>query len=57
MASKKKTFSPKSKRDDDPAVYAEFMASVLDGTVKATDCIEVRKGNGKLQLDYDDPNG
>jgi hypothetical protein len=37
-------------------MYAEFMADLLDGTIKATKLIEKRTGP-KLDLDYDDPNG
>lgn len=64
MASKRKTFTlpPQANgkdppRDDDPAMYAAFMGALLDGTIAATALIESRRGNGKLQFDYDDPNG
>ena len=61
MASRRKTFTPPvtpgPPRDDDPSVYAAFMAALLAATIVATKAVEVRRGNGRLQLDYDDPNG
>lgn len=61
MASRRKSFTPPvtpgPPRDDDPSVYSAFVAAMLNGTIVATKAVEVRKGNGRLRLDYDDPNG
>lgn len=57
MASARKTFNPKNTRRDDQSDYGEFMAALLKGDVVATKLIETRQGNGKLKIEYDDPNG
>ncbi len=58
MASRRKKYNPhRGPIPGDAALYAEFLADLLDGTVKATKLIEARLGNGRLDLDYDDPNG
>lgn len=60
MASKKrKKYNPhRRSAPNDENMYEEFMADLLDGTVKADKLVESRNpGNGKLDLDYDDPNG
>lgn len=40
----------------DKVQYAELMKAILAGTVTATKVIESRDGQGKLVLQYDDPN-
>lgn len=59
MASKRKKHLPHrgpAKRPEN--LYQEFMADLLDGTIVATRLVEKRNpGNGKLELEYDDPNG
>lgn len=59
MATRKKRFvrSKNAEYDADAAVYANFMADLLSGSVTATGLTESRDGRGRLLLDYDDPNG
>lgn len=62
MATARKSFTPKKATPTDAHVYGEFIASVLDGTIKAIKLIEKSNGHGngngnKTDLDYDDPNG
>jgi hypothetical protein len=59
MASRRKTFTPKGPAPTDPHQYAAFAADVLLNNIsaQATKLIESRDGNGKLVLEYDDPNG
>lgn len=59
MASKRKSFGRKYDQtlDSDAAVYRDFIKQVLTAEIVAVALIETRQGNGKLKLDYDDPNG
>ena len=58
MATARKKFKPKNPTPDDAHMYAEFMAALLAGSVKASKLIENRNGHGSLiDFDYDDPNG
>jgi hypothetical protein len=57
MASARKTFNPKNNKRNDADDYGEFMASLLKGEIVAAKLIESRLGNGKLKIEYDDPNG
>lgn len=57
MATARKKFNPKGPVEGDQFAYAEFIASVLDGTIKASKLVESRKPNGKPDFSYDDPNG
>ncbi len=57
MAARKKTYNPHRGRVDiDAQLYAEFMADLLDGTIKAT-LVEEKRTGQKLDLEYTDPNG
>lgn len=58
MASVRKKFTPaRTDPKTDAHMYFAFLAAMLAGTVVATKLVEGRKGNGDLDLDYDDPNG
>ncbi len=58
MASRRKTFVPKGKANEPSATYAEFMAALLAGRVKAEKLIVTTPGNsGHVKFEYDDPNG
>lgn len=59
MASKKKkTKKPKKAHKVEPQdLYADFIGSLLDGSITADKLYESRDGNGNLVLEYDDPNG
>jgi hypothetical protein len=57
MATARKKFNPKGKVKTDIDTYNAFMADLLSGAVVAIKLVEGRKGNGALDLDYDDPNG
>jgi hypothetical protein len=57
MASVRKRFNPKGKAETLPHVYAELIAEVLAGTVRATLVVSVPTGPGRARLEYDDPNG
>lgn len=56
MASRRKTFIPKGKHNEPSQTYAEFMAALLEGRVKAEKLI-VRGNARRVELAYDDPNG
>lgn len=55
MATRRKTFTPKEPVRQGQS-YAEFMAALLAGTIKASKLIDQVRG-GRLELEYDDPNG
>ncbi len=58
MASARKPYTPhRGPVPTDAHVYAEFIKDLLDGTVKATQLIDGRNGQGKPAFQYDDPNG
>lgn len=57
MASARKKFNPKGKVKTDIDMYNAFLADLLSGAIVAAKLVESRKGNGDLDLDYDDPNG
>ena len=43
--------------DSDAAVFGDFLRQLLKGEITAIKLIETRQGNGKIKIDYDDPNG
>lgn len=57
-AKKKKTKKPKKADKFEPAdLYADFVGSLLDGSITADRLYESRDSRGNLILEYDDPNG
>lgn len=57
MASRRKQHRPKGKAPTSPHQYAAFIGDVADGSIAAEALHEVELGNGRLRLDYDDPDG
>lgn len=57
MASARKRYNPHKSTDSEKVQYRTFLEDLLLGTIKAEKLIESRNGQGKLILDYDDPNG
>jgi hypothetical protein len=55
MASRRKRFTPTKPPASQSHLYADFIARLLDQTIKATALHEVK--NGRLRLEYDDPDG
>lgn len=55
MASRRKRFTPTKPPASKVHLYADFIARLLDQTITATAVHEVK--NGRVHLDYDDPNG
>ncbi len=57
MAARKKPYNPhRGPASTHAHLYAEFMADLLDGTIKATSVEEKRTGQ-RVDLEYTDPNG
>lgn len=58
MASRRKTHAPKQPanlRADTPQ-WGDFALGLLDGSIKADTLILSRLPNGKLVIEFDDPN-
>jgi hypothetical protein len=57
MASARKNLNPKKPSNDKKVLYADAIKQILTGQVTATRLVETTLPNGKLKLEYDDPNG
>lgn len=55
MATRRK-YSPKTEPRSDAHAYAEFLAAVISGDVKASRLVESRDARGRVVLDYDEPD-
>ena len=56
MATRRKRFRPTGRAETPAHMYAQFVAALLAGTITAEAIIESTE-NGRVVLDYDDPNG
>lgn len=48
---------PENPQAPEPPSYANFIADLVSGRVKAIKLVASVDGRGRLLLDYDDPNG
>lgn len=56
-ARKQKTkFKPKKRAPTESHVYAEFMGELLDGTIHPDKLTETRDAQGRLELEYEEPD-
>jgi hypothetical protein len=58
MASRRKTHAPPHPASirNDTVQWADFALGLLDGTIKADTLLLTRLPNGKLRIEFDDPN-